>query len=173
MFRVIKRTQSEDDRWLYLPGLDLVKRISAGDKRTSFVGSHFFYEDVSGRNTEQDNFTLTATTDDHYALTATPKDPNSVEFKYYEVQIDKETYIPMRIDFYDELDRLYRRVEALRIETIQGFPTVVHSRVEDLRNGGATEMQFRHVSYDLSIPEEIFSERSLRTPPRQWLTLKK
>ena len=48
VFMVAKHTQSDDDRWLYLPGLDLVKRISAGDKRTSFVGSHYFYEDVSG-----------------------------------------------------------------------------------------------------------------------------
>ena len=33
---------SDDDRWLYLPDLDLVKRIAASDERTSFVGSHFF-----------------------------------------------------------------------------------------------------------------------------------
>ena len=38
----------DDDRWLYLPALDLDKRIAAGDKRTSFVGSDFLYEDVSG-----------------------------------------------------------------------------------------------------------------------------
>ena len=44
-FLVHKHPQTEDDRWLYLPALDLVKRISAGDKRTSFVGSHYFYED--------------------------------------------------------------------------------------------------------------------------------
>jgi len=31
----------EDDRWLYLPSLDLVNRIAASDKRTSFVGSDF------------------------------------------------------------------------------------------------------------------------------------
>ncbi len=40
VFLVNKHAGGDDDRWLYLPGLDLVKRISAGDKRTSFVGSH-------------------------------------------------------------------------------------------------------------------------------------
>ena len=49
VFLVDKHVDRDDDRWLYLPGLDLVKRISAGDKRTSFVGAHYFYEDVSGR----------------------------------------------------------------------------------------------------------------------------
>jgi len=49
-FLVKKHTKSDDDRWLYLPSLDLVKRISSGDKSTSFVGSNFFYEDISARN---------------------------------------------------------------------------------------------------------------------------
>lgn len=31
----------DDDRWLYMPAYDLIKRIAAGDKRTSFVGSDF------------------------------------------------------------------------------------------------------------------------------------
>ncbi|MBV1873812.1 MAG: outer membrane lipoprotein-sorting protein, partial [Gammaproteobacteria bacterium] len=53
-FLVNKHPGKEDDRWLYLPGLDLVKRIAAGDNRTSFVGSHFFYEDVSGRDLDAD-----------------------------------------------------------------------------------------------------------------------
>ena len=42
VFLVDKHIDQDDDRWLYLPGLDLVKRISAGDKRTSFVGAHYF-----------------------------------------------------------------------------------------------------------------------------------
>lgn len=171
VFRVVKRTTSDDDRWLYLPGLDLVKRISAGDKRTSFVGSHFFYEDVSGRNTEQDNFQRLGDTETHYRLAGIPKEPASVEFSRYQVEIDKKTFIPTQIEFYDRDDRLYRRVQALKVEEIQGFPTVVHSRVEDVQNGGATEMQFRFVEYNLGLPESIFSERSLRTPPRQWLQL--
>jgi len=54
VFMVWKRVNREDDRWLYLPALDLVKRIAAADKRTSFAGSDFFYEDVSGRNIEED-----------------------------------------------------------------------------------------------------------------------
>ena len=46
VFMVHKNITKDDDRWLYLPALDLVKRIAASDKRTSFVGSNFFYEDV-------------------------------------------------------------------------------------------------------------------------------
>jgi len=72
----------DDDRWLYLPDLDLVKRIAASDERTSFVGSHFFYEDVSGRNTNEDTHELADVTDTYYILKNTPKKPDLVEFSY-------------------------------------------------------------------------------------------
>lgn len=172
VFRVVKHTDSDDDRWLYLPGLDLVKRISAGDKRTSFVGSHFFYEDVSGRNTELDDFRLLTQNDDHYLLEGKAKDPASVEFSRYEVKIDKASMLPVQIRFFDNQERQYRQVDALKVENIDGHPTVTHSRVQDLLSGGQTEMQFRFIKYDLGLPEDIFSERSLRTPPRDWLNLR-
>jgi hypothetical protein len=41
--------------------------------------------------------------------------------------------------------------------------------VSDLLAGGKTDMQFRHIAYDIGLPEAIFSERSLRNPPREHL----
>lgn len=172
VFRVVKRIQEDDDRWLYLPGLDLVKRISAGDKRTSFVGSHFFYEDVSGRQTDLDEFTLLEESEQAYRLRGIPKQPDEVEFRSYEVTIDKTHMLPVDIRFFDDQNREYRRVEALKIERIEGHPTVTHSKVSDLISGGSTEMQFRFISYDLGLPDSIFSERSLRNPPREWLNVR-
>lgn len=172
VFRVIKNIVNDDDRWLYLPGLDLIKRISAGDKRTSFVGSHFFYEDVSGRSTKLDDFTLLTTDKTSYILEGKPKNSNSVEFSRYEVTIDKQNFIPMAIRFFDSKNNHYRSVKTINVEQVDGHPTVTHSRVEDLQNGGHTDMQFRFVKYDLGLPDNIFSERSMRTPPRKWLKLK-
>jgi len=170
VFRVEKHAalSSDDDRWLYLPALDLVKRIAAGDKRTSFVGSHFFYEDVSGRATAQDSFELLEQTQTHYRLKATPKDTVLVEFSHYVVEIDKDTYLPTLINFYKG-DNNYRRVEAVTIETIQGNPTVVRSKVTDLASGGYTLMEFRGIEYDIGLPDSIFSERSLRVPPQRYI----
>lgn len=172
VFRVVKQKEKDDDRWLYLPDLDLVKRISAGDKRTSFVGSHFFYEDVSGRDTSLDSYEVLAEDDKKYVLKGTPKDPGSVEFSYYDVVIDKEHMLPVESTFYNDSGDAYRKMEVLKIETIQGYPTVTHSRISDLANGGKTEMQFRFIKYDLGLPDSIFSERSLRNPPAEWLQLR-
>jgi hypothetical protein len=39
----------EDDSWLYLPALQKVKRIAAGDKSDPFLGSDFSYADINGQ----------------------------------------------------------------------------------------------------------------------------
>lgn len=171
VFRVEKHVAAnvDDDRWLYLPALDLVKRISAGDKRTSFVGSHFFYEDVSGRATSEDNFALLQDTPQHYLLKATPKQPDSVEFAYYQVTIDKASMLPVAIEFFDSQGEIYRRVEAVKIGEVDGLPTVLRSKVSDLASGGYTLMEFRNIQYNLGLPAQVFSERSLRNLPVKWL----
>ena len=171
VFRVDKHVDLavEDDRRLYLPALDLVKRISSGDKRTSFVGSHFFYEDVSGRAISEDNFVLQEVTEAAYILKATPKAPDTVEFAYYVVTIDKKTNLPILIDFFKANNDNYRRVEAVKVEEIQGFPTVVRSKVSDLESGAYTLMEFRNIKFDLGLVDDVFTERSLRNPPREWL----
>ena len=169
VFLVNKHVDRDDDRWLYLPGLDLVKRISAGDKRTSFVGAHYFYEDVSGRRPADDTHELIETTDEYYVLRHIPKDPKSVEFSSYVTSIDRETFLPMKIEYTNPAGDVYRRVEVLDVADVDGHPTVTTSRVSDLLTGGKTDMQFRYVKYDIGVPESVFTERSLRTPPRDWL----
>ena len=169
VFLVEKHASGDDDRWLYLPSLDLVKRISAGDKRTSFVGSHYFYEDVSGRSLSEDDHRLIDTTAEHYVLENTPKNPDSVEFSRYQVWIDKKTMLPMKIEYMDPQDNLYRRVEVLEVKEVSGFPTVTKSRVSDLKSNASTTMEFRFIRYDMGMDAEVFSERSLRNPPRRWL----
>ncbi len=176
VFMVHKHAEigKDDDRWLYLPALDLVKRIAAGDKRTSFVGSDFLYEDVSGRSLDEDNHELIETTDKYYVVRNVPKQPDTVEFSYYNVSIDRKTFVPMKMEFYDKGSRLYRIIESQKVEiievkegqNIQRFPTVVKSVVSNLNTGSRTEMEFADVRYNINL-KDIFTERYLRRPPRE------
>jgi len=159
--------KEDDDRWLWLPALNLVRRIAPGDKRTSFVGSDFVYEDVSGRNLADDAHELIETTDTHYVVRNTPHDAASVEFASYTVWIDKTTFLPMKAEYLDAQGTLYRRVEATKVETIQGHPTVMESTVTDLRTGGSTVNAFAAVKYDIGLDDKVFTERYLRRPPRE------
>jgi outer membrane lipoprotein-sorting protein len=165
----------EDDRWLYLPNLDLVRRIAAGDKRTSFVGSDFLYEDVSGRSLLEDTHSLLRETDEHYVIKSVPKKPETVEFAYFLVFIDKTTYMPMKMEYYEKEETLYRVIESKKLEKIKAtddgkeveYPTVTQSVVKDFKSGSTTEMTFSEVQYNLGLTDDIFTERYLKRPPRE------
>jgi len=156
----------DDDRWLYLPALDLEKRIAAGDKRTSFVGSDFLYEDVSGRSLKEDTHELIKTTDELFVVKNVPKKPDTVEFSYYNVSIDRKTYVPIKMEFYDKDNKLYRVIESEKVGKIQDFHTVLKSVVSNLKTGSKTEMEFSDVKYNINL-KDIFTERYLRRPPRE------
>jgi len=168
-FMVHKHLDRDDDRWLYMPALDLLKRIAASDKRTSFVGSHFLYEDVSGRRTTDDKHELLDTTDNYYVLKNTPLDADKVEFASYTMWIHRGTFLPVKIEYLDKQGRAYRTYTAMKVETIQGRPTVTKSKMEDKNIGGHTVMEYSDVRYDVGLPADIFTERYLRQPPRKYL----
>ncbi|MBC8453761.1 outer membrane lipoprotein-sorting protein [PVC group bacterium] len=166
-YLVHKQPDGDDDRWLFLPALNLVKRIAPGDKRTSFVGSDFLYEDVSGRALSLDTHELIETTDTQYVIKNTPVHPEDVEFSSYTVWVDKDTFLPRKAEYSDKNEKLYRRVGASKVETIQGHPTVTEAYAEDLKSGSKTINKFSEVKYDTGLKERIFTERFLRRPPRE------
>ncbi len=170
VFMVHKHPATNDDRWLYLPALDLVRRIAAEDERSSFVGSDYFYEDVSGRSASEDTHTLKNTTDTYYVLRSEPKEPQLVEFHHYVSYIHKETFLPVQVNYFKEDGTKYRQYEVNKVETVEGHPTVMKSTMRALTAGGHSTLTYTQVDYNVGLSPDIFSERYLRNPPRGQLT---
>lgn len=166
-FLVHKFIDKNDDRWMYLPSLDLVKRIAASDKRTSFMGSHYYYEDISGRNIKDDRHVLVEENATAYVVKSNPIDVAAVEFSSYTLWIDKNTFLPMKAEYMDKNGQLYRVAEILGNEVIQGYPTVTKTRIRDLGEGGETVTDFANIKYNGALSEDLFSERYLRRPHRE------
>lgn len=170
-YLVWKHLKTDDDRWLYLPNLDLVKRVAATDKRTSFVGSHFFYEDVSGRHRDEDVHKLIKTTDTYYVLRNTPKNPKSVEFAYYDMYILKDSFLPVYIWYFDANGRKYREYSVMKWDRDKkfGYATVRKARMADSNIGGYTDVEYIGVRYNIHLPDSLFTERFLRRAPYRYL----
>lgn len=167
----------DDDRWLYMPSLDLIKRIAASDKRTSFVGSDFLYEDISGRGPEEDTHSLVETTDNFYVVKNIPKNQDAVEFAFYVAHIDKKTFIPMKIEYFKADGKPYRLIEVSEVQPVGAtesgkpvtYPTVVRSVAKDLESGSQTEMVFSNPRYNAGLENDLFTERYLRRAPKEVL----
>ena len=167
VFMVHKHPGKDDERWLYLPALDLVKRIAAADKRTSFVGSNYLYEDVSGRDPSEDIHELMETTDQYYIIRNVPKDTDKVAFSSYTVWIDKNSFIPMKTEYKNKNNKIYRIVEALEVQQFEGLPTVTVSKATNMAAGSCTLIELQSIRYNIGIEDDLFTERSLRRPPRE------
>ncbi len=178
-FMVWKYPDKESDRWIYVPAIDLVRRIAARDARSSFVGSDFTYEDVSGRNVAADTHTLLREEklgdSDCYVVENVPKEP--IDYIKRISWVDKTTFLPLKEEYYDLQNQLARLFTADKIEDVvaadggerKSFPTVTKRTMKNLKTGHRTEVTYTSVSYNVGLQDNIFTERYLRNPPERWI----
>jgi outer membrane lipoprotein-sorting protein len=171
-FMVYKYPAKDDDRWLFVPAINMVRRIAAQDKRSSFVGSDFTYEDVSGRDIEDDTHSIvkeeTLGTKDCYVIKSIPK-AGDVDYSYKLSWIDKENFLPLKEEYYDRRGELYKVFSADEIKAVKGFPTVMKRTMKNLQSGHRTEVTFIKADYNIGIEDSLFSERYLKQPPKKWI----
>ena len=175
-YLVWKHPDREDDRWLYLPALDLIRRISSSDVRSSYAGSDFVYEDVTGRSLDDDSHELIGEEkncykgDDCYKIRNVPKDKRYVEFAYYDIYVDKKNFLPIKGVYYSAAtEKPYRTIEILDVKNIQGYPTPTKIKATNLASGGYSVITYGTIKYNVGVPDNVFTQRSLRRPPTRWV----
>lgn len=170
-FMVWKYPTREDDRWIFLPAIKLVRRIAADDKRSSFVGSDFTYEDISGREVGDETHSLLgeSTLDGRpvYRIESHPK--TRVDYARRLSWIDRERSLPLKEEYYDARGELMRTFTTDEVREVDGHWTATRRSMRDARSGHRTEVVYEEVDYDVGLTDGLFSERYLRRPPRQWI----
>jgi hypothetical protein len=169
-FMVWKYPTREDDRWIFIPAVDLIRRIAAEDKYSSFVGSDFTHEDVSGRDVAEDSHTLLREEKlgdrEVFVIESVPRE--AAAFTKRVSWIDKENFLPLKEEYYDAQNELQRVFTADRIEEIV-YPTIMRRTMRNVKTGHRTEVTVNSVAYDLGLKDADFSERRMRRPPRSWI----
>jgi outer membrane lipoprotein-sorting protein len=174
-----KYPAKEDDRWIFVPAVDLIRRIAAADKYSSFVGSDFSYEDVSGREVAEDTHIILREEElgnrNVVVIESIPR--HEAAFTRRVSWIDRANHLPLKEEYYDAQNQLQRIFTADAIENIavgegdesRSYPTVMKRTMKNVRTGHRTEVSVSHVSYDLGLQDDDFSERRMRRPPRSWI----
>jgi len=171
-FMVHKYVDKNDRRWIYIPAVDLIKPISADDKNSSFVGSDFTYEDVSGRHWSEDNhrFVMLSILDSTpvYVIESTPV--NACKgFSRKLTYLDTTNYLPLREEYFTSGDKPVRIFYALQVEIVDGYPTITKRKMENVRKGTYTLIEFESIAFNVGLTEKIFTERYLKSPPRKFI----
>lgn len=170
-FMVRAYAERDDDRWIYVPAINLVRRIAAQDARSSFVGSDFNYENVSGRDVSADEHRVLRedTLDGRRAYVIESRPARAAEYERKVSWIDRATSLPLREEYYDVQGALHRVYLSDEIREVAAVPTVVRRTMENVKTGHRTEVVFSQVAYNVGIEDALFTESSLRRPPQRWI----
>jgi outer membrane lipoprotein-sorting protein len=79
--------------------------------------------------------------------------------------IDKESFLPLKEEYYDAKDDLIRVFSADEFKPVQGHWTITRRTMKNTKTGHSTETVFTTIAYDVGLSEDLFSERYLRQPP--------
>lgn len=167
-FLTVENPGREDDRWIFLPSLGKIRRISSGEGSASFMGTDFSYDDISSANrgVEKDSHAVlrseTLDGKDCWVIESKPLDAG-YQYSRMVSWIDKAARIGLKIELYDKRGTLLKLLEIKKTENIQGRLTPMTTTMSNVQAKTSTTIQVEIMKYDEKIPEGVFTTRYLET----------
>ncbi|MEW6606418.1 MAG: outer membrane lipoprotein-sorting protein [bacterium] len=164
----LEHKSKEDDQWLYLPALRKTRRISASDKRDSFMGSDFTYEDMEQDDLNEFEYNLLGVTDINkepsYYIECIPVGKlkkNETTYSRREFWIRKSDFVILKINYYDKKGNLLKTLIASDIKLINQKPRAHKIIMENFQRKHKTELIYEEIKLDTGLPDNLFTEREL------------
>jgi outer membrane lipoprotein-sorting protein len=164
--------QRDDDQWLYLPELRRVRRISATERGTFFLGTDFTYENIKNETKIADEdydwtFLGWQTSDgcDCIILEGAAKSDRIAKQLRHKIVlrwVDPETWLSRRLEYWSEDGEKTRTITAHDIRQVQGIWTVHEFRAENHERDGRSIFRFSDVDYETPLGDELFSQQALQ-----------
>jgi hypothetical protein len=157
----------EGGQWVYLPRAERVKRIAASERGGSFAGSDFSYDDLSPPDLGAFAYAFAADAEVEGApcrvvvATALPREGETQPFPKRTIFLSKQDGFAVRVDFHDAQGAVAKRYTAGAIERRGEVLVPGHVRMEDLRTGGETRIEFKERTVNEDIPDRMFTPAEL------------
>lgn len=154
----------EDDKWLYMPAMKKVRRISGASKNEYFMGSDFTYDDMGDRNVDEDSHKLLGeeSVDGHlcWKVESVPIDPDDMYTRKV-IWVSRDMHMVLKAEYYDK-DGLLKVYRVLDFGRVGGFWTHRHSEMENVVRKHRTVMEFSAIQYDTGLEDGLFKVSSIQ-----------
>jgi hypothetical protein len=154
-----------DRRWVYMPEIRQVRRLSVGDERKAFFGTDFVYEDMTNRDASMDEHTIVGSEKhkdwDCVVVESKPKNARIAEFAKMKRWISKKHALMVKIETYDGEGRLMKQGWLETISEKQGFTNWGTGIMKNVQEGSETKMVFEPQKYNSGITDVAFTESQL------------
>ena len=161
----------DDDQWLFLPALRKTKRIAAGDKSGSFMGSDFNYSDMVEPDLEDFDYKLIKETEVDgqavWQIEATPRSKEIAEETGYDkgmAWIRKDNLMMVRAVRWVHKSNRRKYFQLKGLKQIEGVWVATEMQMvsrEGKKTMHATVLKFSEISINKPLDEEQFTIRSL------------
>jgi outer membrane lipoprotein-sorting protein len=168
-FLTHEHVEREDDRWMYLPALRKVRRISASDNTDNFMGTDLTFEDIRSEHLETHAYTIlrqeALNNREAYiieAVPATPREKKESGYSKRHIWVDKATFLIMQEQFWNKKgEHVKTSKHDDLIQLSHGIWAYNRVEVENHKRKHRSIFLFREREINTGLSDSLFSQRSL------------
>ena len=164
----LENDHEPDDQWMYLPAFHASRKIPSSNRSERYMGTEFFFEDVSEDKIELYRYTLLGYEERDGRRMAkveqVPVDETVQRDSAYgkKVQwVDPERLLVAQVDYFDKIGKLIKRFHASGATDEAGKWRWSKSSMSDLRIGHRTDIVYSNRTIDSGVSPRTFTVRYL------------
>ena len=158
--------ERDDDMWVFLPAESLVRRISGGGKKGSFMRSDFANEDIEKKEVDDDEHRLLRSEQfpgvDCYVVERIAKKKKDTNYSKRIVWVRKDIWLPMKVEYHNKRGKYFKTAIYSGFKKIKGIWTITRIMMETPRKGSKTLMQYDNVDYNIGLSDTLFEQSNLK-----------
>jgi hypothetical protein len=153
-----------EEMWNYLPNIDRLVKIPSSMMGESWMGSNLTNDDLVKENQIDRLYDFSMVKEGEVAeVTAIPKPEAPVVWGKLIYRIELKTLIPLYVDYFDEENKLVRKITFNGVKEFSGRSVPLHMVVQAVNKPKEkTELTYTKLEFDVKLPDSFFSIRSLR-----------
>ena len=166
---IIEHSDKDDDIWVYLPALKKVRRLVSSNKKESFMGTDFSYDDVIGMRVMNWRHKIlneeTVDGQDCWVIESLPASDEIKTAGGYARRmtwIRKDNFVMAKGETWDLSGQPYKSfhfTDIRRVDAAKGKWQAMKLEAENLDNGHRTVIQFENFKSNQGVKDEYFTTR--------------
>ncbi len=155
-----------DDISLYLPKLKRVRKVAKQERSRSFMDTDFSYSDIASNGGRDEDFVKQPDDKAEGRDCFVIKGKGGEDSSYGEVTlwVDKQTYVPMRVDYSDKDGKPLKKYRTLKLKSFKDRTVAAESLMENVQSNSKTQMTVLSLE-EQQMGDEAFTERALERGP--------
>lgn len=157
--------KKDDDRWLYLPALKKIRRIAGESKNNYFMGTDFTYDDMGGRDVDEDTYELLSDEEVDgitcHKIKSIPVDKSDMYGKKI-VWVIPGKWVVTKVEFYDKKGKLLKELRATDFRSVDDIWTPFKLHMNNFSKNHQTVIEVEEMNYNIEIKDQVFTATILQ-----------